>query len=973
MKLSDYVTDFLIKKNIKHVFGITGGAMVHMFDSIGKNPNIKYICTHHEQAAAMAADGYSRTTKNIGVCMATSGPGATNLLTGVGCSYFDSIPLVIMTGQVPRSQLKGDSKVRQIGFQETDIISIFKPITKYAVLITDPEQIRYELEKAFYLAKNGRPGPVLLDIPDDVQRAEIEPEKLKPFTPEYELKNLVEMEDKIDKTIKLIEKAERPIVILGAGVKLGGTERQAKEFIEKLGFPVALTWAAIDVLPQDHALSVRDFGVTANRPGNFAIQNSDLILALGTRLDTHETGNDISTFAREAKRIVVDIDKSELEKYEKRNFPIDVLINSDVREFFEAINRRLYDLRTKDISEWIKKINEWKEKYPICPKRYFESMEQINPYVFLHVLSEKLGSKDIIIPEAGCNVTWAFQGFEIKEGQKLFTAFNYSPMGYGVPASIGACFANDKKSIIAIVGDGGIMMNEHELATIAKHNLPIKIFLMNNQGYGMIQQTQETWLDSRYEASTNEHFYLPDFIQLAKAHGIEKTEVIRTHEELEEKIKSVLDYNGPVLCDVRIHPKARIYPKLSFGRPIEDSEPLLSREEFEKEMIVKPIYEEVKIEEKRKEKIILDSHKIEWHPDRVNAWLRGERVAPITIDCSLTRRCNYNCVYCYGQLQANDEQKMTWEVIKRFLDDCAEIGVKAISFVSDGESTCSPWLYDAIVYGKSKGLDMALGTNGALLKKERLREILPCLTYLRFNISAGEPKRYSEIMGCREEDFYQVCENIKECVRLKKENNWDVTIGTQMVLMPEFKDQIIPLTKLGKELGVDYLVIKHCSDDESGKLGVPYDKYFEQDLIEKIKEAEAMSTEDYQVSAKWSKILSHGKRKYSRCHGPPFMLQLSGSGLVAPCGSFFNEKYKRFHIGNIAEKSFKEIWQSDRYWEVMNLITSDEFDAKTDCASLCLQHKVNDFLWDLKKRADAGEDVELRVPEGKPPMHVNFI
>lgn len=374
-----------------------------------------------------------------------------------------------------------------------------------------------------------------------------------------------------------------------------------------------------------------------------------------------------------------------------------------------------------------------------------------------------------------------------------------------------------------------------------------------------------------------------------------------------------------------------------------------------------------------KEKIILDSQKISWHSERVNAWLRGERVAPITIDCALTRRCNFNCVYCYGRLQSNDEKKMTLEVIKRFLDDAKEIGVKAISFVSDGESTCSPYVYDAIVYGKQKGLNMALGTNGALLKKERLTEILPCLTYLRFNISAGEPKRFAEIMGCREEDFHKVCDIIKECVRLKKDMNLDVTIGTQMVLLPEFKDQIIPLAKLGKELGVDYLVIKHCSDDEEGNLGVKYEEYFEDDLIEKIKEAEAMSTENYQVSAKWSKILSHGKRKYTKCFGSPFILQLSGSGLVAPCGMLFNDKYKRFHIGNIAERSFKEIWQSDKYWEVMNHIASDKFNAQTDCGTLCLQHKVNEFLWDLKQRADLGEKIELRVPEGKPPMHINFI
>jgi len=366
------------------------------------------------------------------------------------------------------------------------------------------------------------------------------------------------------------------------------------------------------------------------------------------------------------------------------------------------------------------------------------------------------------------------------------------------------------------------------------------------------------------------------------------------------------------------------------------------------------------------DKLILDGHKLAWHKDRVNAWLKGERIAPITIDCSLTRRCSYRCVYCYGMLQANDEKNMTKDVIFRFLDDAAEIGVKAVSFVSDGESTCSPHLYDAILKGKTNGLDMALGTNGYLLKDDRLEDILPALSYLRFNISAGESNRYAEIHGCQVKCFDKVINTIKEAVRIKKEKKLEVTIGLQMVLLPEFKDQIIPLTKLGKDICVDYLVIKHCSDDEHGSLGVDYKKYY--DMIEILKEAESYSEDNYLVQAKWSKILSGGKRNYTKCYGPPFIMQFSGSGLVAPCGMFFNEKYKRYHIGNIAETSFKELWESDRYREVLDLIASDQFNAKTMCGSLCLQHKVNECLWDIKD-----ENVTLEDPSGEPPMHVNFI
>ena len=364
--------------------------------------------------------------------------------------------------------------------------------------------------------------------------------------------------------------------------------------------------------------------------------------------------------------------------------------------------------------------------------------------------------------------------------------------------------------------------------------------------------------------------------------------------------------------------------------------------------------------------LILDGHKLAWHKERVEAWLRGERIAPVTIDCALTRRCTYRCVYCYGQLQANDEKRMTGDVIFRFLDDASEIGVKAISFVSDGESTCSPHLYDAILRGKANGLDMALGTNGYLLKDKKLEEILPCLTYLRFNISAGEPHRYSQIMGCKEECFYKVYDTIKTCVKIKEEKTLDVTMGIQMVLMPEFKDQIIPFAKLGKELGVDYAIIKHCSDDEHGSLGVDYSKYFE--LAGVLKEAETYSEDEYLVKVKWSKILSRGKREYSRCYGPAFIMQFSGSGLVAPCGMLFNDKYRKFHIGNIVDTPFKKIWQSNRYREVLELIASKEFDARTMCGSLCLQHKVNESLYDLKDGSAA-----LEKPEGEPPMHINFI
>ncbi len=364
--------------------------------------------------------------------------------------------------------------------------------------------------------------------------------------------------------------------------------------------------------------------------------------------------------------------------------------------------------------------------------------------------------------------------------------------------------------------------------------------------------------------------------------------------------------------------------------------------------------------------MVLDGTKILWHKDRVEAWLRGERIAPITIDMALTRSCNYRCEYCYGMLQENPRKKITMDVMSRFLDDAAEIGVKAISLISDGESSVSPIYPEVIIKGSKNGLSMAMASNGYLLTREKLEEILPHLTYLRFNISAGEPKRYAEIHGVPDSFFYQVCQNIKAAVEIKRKKNLEVTIGMQMVLMPKYVDQVLPLAKLGGDLKPDYFIIKHCSDDEKGSIGVDYSAY--RALYDTLREAEAISTEDYLVKVKWSKIKDAGSRRYIQCYGPPFILQLSGSGLVAPCGMLFGNAYRRYWIGNIVDTRFKEIWQSARYWEVMDEIASPRFDAQRMCGCLCLQHKVNEFLWDLKRGK-----VELNEPVGQKPKHINYV
>jgi len=374
----------------------------------------------------------------------------------------------------------------------------------------------------------------------------------------------------------------------------------------------------------------------------------------------------------------------------------------------------------------------------------------------------------------------------------------------------------------------------------------------------------------------------------------------------------------------------------------------------------------LKYESPSTDELILDGTKMAWHLDRVKAWEKGERVAPITIDIAITRSCNYGCHFCYAMTQENDRTVISKEHIFNFLEDCKEIGVQGISYVSDGESTLSPSFVSSIKYGSELGLSMACASNGFLLTRPKLEEILPHLTYLRVNISAGEPKRYAEIMGCKEKWFDRVVQNIKDMVEIKKRNNLKVTIGMQMVMMPEYADQVMPLARLGKKLRPDYLIIKHCCDNEDGDLGVDYTQYKQH--YELLKEAENLSDNEYKVAIKWSKIESQGVRSYQRCYGAPFLLQMSGSGLIAPCGHLFNEKFKKFHIGNITTERFRDIWKSDRYWEVMSYLGSSKFNAQKMCGNLCLQHNVNEFLDKYVKK-----EIIPKQPTGQKPQHIHFV
>ena len=602
MKLTDYLAQYLAEKGIKKVFLITGGACAHIVDSLGRNPNIEYVCMQHEQAAAMAADAYARVTKNMGVAVATSGPGATNLITGVCCSYFDSIPTLMITGQVNLWETKGEKKIRQFGFQETDIIDIVRPITKFAALVKEPEKIKYYLDKALYAAKSGRPGPVWLDIPMNVQHAEIDPDKLENFDPkelESEKGTRATPAGSIVSTINRIRMSKRPVIIAGAGIKLGRAEEEFLRVTDGLRIPVVSTWSGIDILPHDHPLYIGQFGVYGNRAANFAVQNADLLLSLGSRLDTRQTGGQPKTFAREAFKIVVDIDETELNK----DWVVaDIPINADVKDFLTELNSVIATgtACSPDLTDWHSLCLKWKSKYPAVLPDYHEQKHSVNAYVFVKALSEALPSNSIIIPDQGGNLTWTIQAFKIKKGHRLFSAFGNSPMGYALPASIGAAFADPKANVICIDGDGGFQLNIQDLQTIKYYNLPIKIFILNNNAYGIIKQFQEVYFEGRYEATVGKTGYTaPDFIKVAQAYGI-ATETIRDHSEIAQKLTKVIESKGPVLCDVRLEESQKLTPKLVaiktadgkyVSKPIEDLVPLLPRDEFRENMIVKPLEE----------------------------------------------------------------------------------------------------------------------------------------------------------------------------------------------------------------------------------------------------------------------------------------------------------------------------------------------------------------------------------------------
>lgn len=573
---AEYIAEFLRRRGSTNIFLITGGACAFIVDAIGRNPGMKYTCFQHEQAAAMAADSLWRTNKIVGATVVTSGPGATNLITGIACSFFDSIPTLHITGQVNQNEelnYKG-AKVRQAGFQETNIVEMVKPITKYAVKVTDSKNLKHELCKAYSIAISGRMGPVLVDIPMDVQQADVGEYSEVGF-------NAVKTITKVKPTNlvatvnEFFSSGERPLVLFGAGVGLAGAEKETETWLIDRKIPFVSSWNGMTYFNHETPNYCGNIGVYGNRGANFLIQNCDRLLVLGSRLDNRQRSGNASSFAKSARVLVIDIDDEELTKYQNNS-------NYETGLHFDLSKLKpiLVDIKTPFQSDsWVKYWKETKEKYfgkiaSTIPEKY----GTISPLEAVRKINSFIPRNSIVVADDGANLCWVFQSF-FRTEQTIYTAGGNSPMGYAFPASIGAAIYNRERRVIAFTGDGSMQMNIQDLQTMKFNDLDIKLIILNNFGYGIIKQFQDLYFNGRHHA-TGEGYSQPDFGKLVDGYGIEYHKI----KNIEDLSGDLFSAKGPAVIDIFLHPDTMIEPKLEMGRSIEDQFPYLPDEEFNSAM-----------------------------------------------------------------------------------------------------------------------------------------------------------------------------------------------------------------------------------------------------------------------------------------------------------------------------------------------------------------------------------------------------
>lgn len=598
MKLSDYVAEKIVEHGIRHVFMVTGGGAMHLNHSFGTHKKLECIFNHHEQACAIGAEAYYRLTNQLPVVNVTSGPGGTNAITGVYGAFVDSIGMLVISGQVKWETTVRSTglPLRQYGDQELDIEELVRPVTKYCVMVTDPNTIRYHLEKAIYLATSGRPGPCWLDIPLNVQAAPIDPETLPGFDPS-ELNELWKGADLITASADILKKvaaAKRPVLLAGGGVRLSGQHKAFIHLVEKLDIPVVTGWNAHDAIWDEHPNYAGRPGTIGDRAGNFAVQNADLLLILGSRLNIRQVSYNWKSFAREAYKIWVDIDENELKK---PTVKADMPIHANLADLLPILADQTYAGSTQDQKTWLGWCKERRRRFPVVLPEYWNN-ERINPYCFMKTLFGQLEEDQIVVSANGTACVVSFQAGELKPGQRLWTNSGCATMGYDLPGAIGACKASGGKPTVCLAGDGSIMMNLQELQTIVGNKLPIKIFLLNNSGYASIFQTHRNFFNGvEVGGGPKSGVTFPDFSRLSDAFDLPFRRCTR-HEEMAQGIADTMAVNGPAICEIMLDENLAFAPKLGAkqwpdGRitspPLEDLSPFLSREELRDNMIIELI------------------------------------------------------------------------------------------------------------------------------------------------------------------------------------------------------------------------------------------------------------------------------------------------------------------------------------------------------------------------------------------------
>lgn len=597
-RVADYIAGYIYGLGVEHVFMVSGGGMMFLSDGVACHPHLKVVCNHHEQAAAMAAVAYAKYRQGFGAACVTTGCGGTNAMTGLLDAWQDNVPCIFISGQCKRKETIRNSglNLRQVGVQEADIIAIVESLTKYAVMVNDPCKIAWHLDKAVHQAKVGRPGPVWLDIPMDVQGALIDETALERFVPDVTERGFKEepTQEELSRLEELIKKSKRPIIVAGQGIRLARAIPVFQAFIEKYHLPVVASRLGIDLLPSDHPLFIGRIGNKGDRAGNFAVQNADMVIAVGSRLSVSSTGHEYGTFAREADIVVVDIDPVE---HRKNTVKVDLFINSDAGKFFEMLSLLRNVPKTEN---WAEKCLDWKTKWPVCLPEYADEMDGVNLYYFVDRLSKQMKSDAIVVSDAGSSFYVVSQGIQIREDQRYVTSGGQADMGFTLPACIGASVANGRGEVLGVTGDGSFQMNIQELQTIVYNDLPVKIFVWNNDGYLSIRASQSKFFEGRFIGTDKTSgVSFPDTEKIATAYGIKYFRAADSS-KLEEVLGEVLAYPQAAICEVmclrdqEIVPTVASYRKYDgtmVSRPIEDMYPFLEREEFYREMIIKPLPE----------------------------------------------------------------------------------------------------------------------------------------------------------------------------------------------------------------------------------------------------------------------------------------------------------------------------------------------------------------------------------------------